>query len=98
MLSSSSSNCPKCRGELRYYDKVRRMIRTKGGTKKYYEVERFRCIECNALHRALPNFIFPYKHYEADIINGVLNGLITSETLGFEDYPCETTMLRWTRK
>ena len=28
-------------------------------------------------------------------IFGVLEGLITCETLGFEDYPCEMTMLRW---
>ena len=25
----------------------------------------------------------------------VLEGLITCETIGFEDYPCEMTMLRW---
>ena len=27
--------------------------------------------------------------------HGVLEGLITCETLGFEDYPCEMTMIRW---
>lgn len=35
------------------------------------------------------------KQYEADIIIGVLEGLITCGTLGFEDYPCEMTMIRW---
>jgi hypothetical protein len=43
----------------------------------------------------LPDFIFPYKQYEADIIIGVIEGLITCDTLGFEDYPCEMTMIRW---
>ena len=26
---------------------------------------------------------------------GVIEGLITPETLGYEDYPCEMTMHRW---
>lgn len=38
---------------------------------------------------------FPYKQYEAELISGVLEGLITVETLDFEDYPCESTMKRW---
>lgn len=38
------------------------------------------------MHRELPDFIFPYKQYEAEIIIGVLEGFITCETLGFEDY------------
>jgi hypothetical protein len=33
--------------------------------------------------------------YESEIIIGVLEGLITCETLGYEDYPCEATMRRW---
>jgi len=37
----------------------------------------------------------PYKQYEAELIIGVLDGLITYETLGYEDYPCESTMLKW---
>ena len=45
--------------------------------------------------RELGGLFFPYKQYEAEVIFGVLEGLITCETLGFEDYPCEMTMLRW---
>lgn len=37
----------------------------------------------------------PYKQYEAEVIIGVLEGFITCETIGFEDYPCEMTMVRW---
>ena len=35
------------------------------------------------------------KEYESEIIIGVIEGLITPETLGYEDYPCEMTMNRW---
>jgi hypothetical protein len=52
-------------------------------------------MSCGALHRELPEELLPYKQYEAEVIIGVLEGLITCETLGFEDYPCEMTMSRW---
>lgn len=98
MTIDDVSICPDCGGDLKYYDKVKRIIRVKGGAKLWVNVKRFKCSSCKRLRRALPNSIFPYKHYEAEIINGVVNGFITSETLGFEDYPCEMTMKRWTRK
>lgn len=98
MVISNASKCPKCGGRLKYYDKVPRIVRTKGGQVKEVRLRRFRCVECKSIHRELPDYIFPYKHYKADIINGVLDGTITPETLGFEDYPCEMTMARWTRK
>ena len=59
------------------------------------EAEQERCPGCGAIHRELGGLFFPYKQYEAEVIFGVLEGLITCETLGFEDYPCEMTMLRW---
>jgi hypothetical protein len=58
-------------------------------------MRRFRCVRCGAVHRELSELLVPYKQYEAEVIIGVLEGLITCETIGFEDYPCEMTMLRW---
>lgn len=95
MISDSKSTCPKCGGQLKYYDTVKRIVRTKYGVKNKVDIRRFRCQKCSAMHRELPDFIFPYKQYEAEIIIGVLEGLITCETLGFEDYPCEMTTIRW---
>lgn len=96
MISNNESICPKCGGELKYYDSVKRLVRTKYGNKNKVNIRRFRCRKCNSIHRELPDFILPYKQYEADIIIGVCEGYITCETLGFEDYPCEITMIRWT--
>lgn len=98
MINAGISNCPNCGGNLKYYDRVSRMIRVKGGDKRYLKVRRFKCVECRKIHRELPNYIYPYKQYEADIIKGVLEGYITPETIGFEDYPCEMTMSRWIQK
>lgn len=95
MISNNESICPKCGGELKYYDSVKRIVRTKYGCKSKVNIRRFQCKRCGSTHRELPDFIFPYKQYEADIIIGVIEGLITCETLGFEDYPCEITMFRW---
>lgn len=95
MISNNESTCPNCGGELKYYDHVKRLVRTKYGRKNKVDIRRFRCKQCGTMHRELPDYIFPYKQYEADIIIGVIEGLITCETIGFEDYPCEMTMFRW---
>lgn len=95
MISNKESICPKCGGQLKYYDSVKRIVRTKYGRKKKVIVPRLRCNKCHSIHRELPDFIFPYKQYEADIIIGVIEGHITYQTIGFEDYPCEMTMFRW---
>jgi len=87
--------CPKCGGQLKHFDNVKRIVRTKARRTEWIEIRRLRCTYCGALHRELPIELYPYKQYEAEIIQGVLEGLITCETLGFEDYPCEMTMSRW---
>lgn len=95
MVIDNESTCPKCGGQLKYYDSVRRIVRTKNRKARWISIRRLRCSGCGTLHRELPGFIFPYRQYETDVIRGVLERLITSETLGYEDYPCEATMSRW---
>lgn len=89
--------CPDCGGKWHYYDTVRRMIREAGGKEHMVYVKRYRCETCGKIHRILPNNLYPYKQYDKEIIDGVISGLITSDTYGFEDYPCEMTMTRWKR-
>lgn len=98
MVNTGTSLCPKCGGDLKYYDQVRRIVRTKRRKTWRIAMRRLRCMNCGALHRELPKLIFPYKQYEADVITGVLDGLITSDTLGYENYPSEITMIRWLSK
>ena len=95
MVSNDKSICQNCGSKLKRYDKVSRIVRTKGGKTSWIEIERFRCPVCGQIHRELPDYIFPYKQYEAEVIRGVVEGFITCETYGYEDYPCEMTMIRW---
>lgn len=88
MVSNDKSICQNCGSKLKRYDKVSRIVRTKGGKTSWIEIERFRCPVCGQIHRELPDYIFPYKQYEAEVIRGVLEGFITCETYGYEDYPC----------
>lgn len=95
MITTNTLNCPKCGGQLKFFDNVKRIVRTKARATEWIDLRRFRCTACGSLHRELPETLFPYKQYEAEVIIGVVEGLITCETLGFEDYPCEMTMSRW---
>lgn len=46
----------------------------KGGVKSYIHVERYRCPKCKTIHRFLPECVHPYKQYDAEIIDGVIEG------------------------
>lgn len=50
---------------------------------------------CHSYHNELPDCLVPYKHYEAEVIAGVLDEVILPEDLDSEDYPSFNTMLRW---
>lgn len=95
MIKENELICPNCGKNLKRHDCVKRHYRTKGGVRKYILVERMKCIDCGKIHRVIPDFLCAYKHYEKEIISGVLEGLITSDTIGYEDFPCEMTMTRW---
>lgn len=94
MVSSKESRCT-CGGELRRYDSVNRIVKGKYGICTSVKICRMQCRTCGSVRRVLPDDILPFKQYSAEIILGVLERLITSDTLGFEEYPCEATMERW---
>lgn len=97
MIRKNSRVCPACRYKLKYYDTVIRILKEGNNKRKKIYVHRFKCSRCGRIHRELPDNVYPYKHYDSNIIDGVVKGYITPETMGYDDYPCELTMLRWQR-
>ena len=87
--------CPVCQGNLRYRDSRPRIRKKEGGKKEYLMIRRFRCDNCHSYHNELPDCLVPYKHYEAEVIAGVLDEIVIPEDLDSEDYPSFSTMLRW---
>ena len=61
---------------------MKRIVRGKNHSKKLVAIERYKCPKCKTIHRDLSEYVYPFKHYEADIIDGVVEGLIGPDTLG----------------
>lgn len=97
-MKKTGKYCQKCNTELKRHDVVKRYVRGKNKTIKCLLIERYQCPHCHTIHREIPSTVYLYKQYEAEIIDGVREGLIDSSTLGFEDYPSEMTMKRWRKE
>ena len=64
------------------------------GEKKTFSLRRMRCVRCKRLHIELPDILVPNKHYAAELIENVVDGVSTPDDLSTENYPCERTMQR----
>ena len=43
----------------------------------------------------LPDLMVKFKQYSAEVISGVLDGIVPPDDADSEDHPCEDTMKRW---
>lgn len=57
-------------------------------------IPRGKCSHCGRLHRGLPDFSVPYKHYSTKVISDAIDGIIEPETVK-DDRPSEHTIARW---
>lgn len=88
-------HCPCCGGELRYRDSRKRIHKHEGGITDFIIIRRLKCLRCGTLHVELPDCSVPYKHYDSDVISGVIDEIVTPDDEDSEDYPCQETMKRW---
>lgn len=95
--SENVPGCPCCGGQLRYRDSRLRIRKHEGGDRDFLSIRRFRCTACESYHNELPDVLLPYKHYEAEVISGVIDGIVTPHDQDSEDYPSISTMLHWLR-
>lgn len=87
--------CPHCMRVLHHRDWKPRIRKKDGGEKEFLQVERLKCDHCSRLHTVLPNILAPFKHYETEVIAGVLDQVVQPDDLDDESYPSEVTMKRW---
>lgn len=95
--SENLPGCPCCGGQLKYRDSRLRIRKHEGGNPDYLCIRRFRCNTCGRYHNELPDVVLPYKHYESEIISGVIDNIVTPDDQDSEDYPSVSTMLHWLR-
>ena len=96
MNSTNSVRCKKCGGtniHVRRY--VDRKVKGTDGVFKVIKVKQYICEDCKATMRHLPTNLMPYKQYERSIIEGVIDGSLTSELMYGGAYPAEETMKLW---
>ena len=64
--------CPKCNSTMKFRDTCNRHCKDKESKCTWYVLRRFEC--CDSTHREIPDFLFPFKHYEADVVQSVIDG------------------------
>ena len=89
--------CPCCDEPMNYRDSRKRIRRKEGGYAEHLMVRRLQCPKCRKLHVELPDCLVPHKHYDTEVISGVIEGIVTADDLDSEDRPCAMTMHRWIR-
>lgn len=95
MSSESVPCCPRCGSTLRYRDSRLRIRKKEGGITEHLMIRRFYCENCHSYHNELPDCLVPYKHYETEVISGVIEEIVTPDDTDSEEYPSVQTMLRW---
>lgn len=91
--------CPDCMEPMVQYDSRRRICKLYEGQTNHLIVCRFECrnknCQCGVI-TVLPPVSTPYKWYATEVIQDVIDEVITPETSESADlYPCERTIKRW---
>ena len=93
--SHEAPTCPCCGEPLFYRNRRKRIMKTYGGVESHIWVRRLKCKKCNKLHTELPDCLVPYKHYATEVIENVVDEVMTEDDDRTEEYPCEETMHIW---
>lgn len=89
------ARCPDCSSELHYRDSRDRIWRTYIGKTLHILIRRLQCPRCHRFHNELPNILVPHKRYGTEVIENVVDEVVTPDDEDTEDYPCVATMERW---
>jgi len=90
--------CPVCKeGNLVFHDYCKRIVRHEDGETEWIRIPRHQCDNprCGKLHRMLPDFLVPFKHYTEEVISDAVNDRLNPEWIN--DAPSPATIRRWKR-
>jgi hypothetical protein len=73
-------------------DNVSRIIFRWNQDCPFYRIRRLKCLGCGRIHRELPNFVLPFKNYDAQTVQETLD-LSSDNCCGADN----STMQRWKR-
>jgi hypothetical protein len=85
------SVCPQCSGVLKYRDSRERGVKNLFGEARRFLLRRLSCTVCGRFHTEIPDIILPYKRYDAETIQSVLDGKESASACAADD----STMRRW---
>ena len=91
VVSDETVNCPLCDGSLFYRNNRLRCRKSLIGEISRLLLRRFLCERCKKLHTEIPDIIQPYKHYDSEAIQCVLDDSEESSTCVADN----STMRRW---
>lgn len=89
-----TSRCPLCDGSLRVRDFVKRFVRISSDEKYGVTIRRLICDVCGKIHRELPDFLLPHKHYPTECIEAEIEQRQMDENAVCA-YPELSTCFRW---
>ncbi|WP_369680597.1 DUF6431 domain-containing protein [Anaerovibrio lipolyticus] len=74
-----------CGGKLQHRDSRKRICRMYGGKKCQIKIRRLKCTGCGTLHNELPSILVPHKHYASEVIENVVDEVVTPDDEITED-------------
>lgn len=92
--------CPVCGGNLKYRDKVLRIMKKLHGSSAHVMIERHKCQNpsCGKLHRCLPAQLTRFKHFATEVIEDTCDDIVIPEdpeSPEFVESPSLRTVKRW---
>ena len=91
IISLATSICPLCAGFLKHRDRKPRDVKNLIGEVRHFSLRRLLCTACEKLHTEIPDIIQPFKHYDSETIQNVIDNTELSKDCVADD----STISRW---
>lgn len=95
MIIKGAVQCPNCGGELTLHNCYARHLIEETGERHDGWVAQCRCPNCNTYPSLIPDFLMPYKHYIAEVIEATLSEDAGNLSVCPAD---DSTIRRWSKQ